>query len=111
MLTNKERPRCHPHKKTQQDKTTVPASSWSVRALLQTHQRNTIVLTGTDGTIYHLRVSRVPETEHAQIYKTLGIKNPCSVKNKQWDQESSDLKKCENPAISISVRIISRKSG
>ena len=48
----------------------------TIRDILQTHQRTTIVLTGVDGTIYHLRVSGVPETEHARIYKMLEIKNP-----------------------------------
>ena len=48
----------------------------TIRDILQTHQRNTIVLTGVDETIYHLRVSGVPETGHAHIYKMLEIKNP-----------------------------------
>ena len=48
----------------------------TIRAILKTHQRTTIIITGMDGTIYHLRVSGVPETEHARIFKILDVKNP-----------------------------------
>lgn len=48
----------------------------TIRNLLSTHNRSTVVMTGEDETIYHIRVSGMPETEQARIYKMLSIKDP-----------------------------------
>lgn len=51
--------------------------SWStIKEVLSTHQRNTVILTGEDGQIHHIRVSGIPETNHNDIYKKLGVKDP-----------------------------------
>ena len=50
---------------------------WStVRKVLRTHQRNTIILTDTEGEIHHLRVSSQPEPSHRDIYAILGVSDP-----------------------------------
>jgi hypothetical protein len=52
-------------------------TKWStIRDELSTHMRTTVILTGTDGSIYHTRVSSRPETRHREIYELLGIKDP-----------------------------------
>ena len=48
----------------------------TLRAILSTHQRNTVMLTDAEDIIYHIRVSGSPETEHAEIYNRLSVKNP-----------------------------------
>ena len=48
----------------------------TIRTLLSTHIRTTVVMTGEDETIYHIRVSGTPETEQAAIYKKLSVKDP-----------------------------------
>jgi len=53
------------------------ASKWStIRDELSTHMRTTVILIGTDGGIYHTRVSSRPETRHKEIYDLLQIKDP-----------------------------------
>ena len=50
---------------------------WStVRKVLRTHQRNTIVLTDAKGEIHHLRVSSQPEPSHRDIYAIFGVSDP-----------------------------------
>lgn len=50
---------------------------WStVRKILRTHQRNTIILTDAEGEIHHLRVSSQPEPSHRKIYAILGVSDP-----------------------------------
>lgn len=48
----------------------------TIRTLLSTHNRSTVVMTGEDKTIYHIRVSGTPEAEQSAIYKMLSIKDP-----------------------------------
>lgn len=48
----------------------------SIRTILSTHQRNTVILTDAEKIVYHIRVSGRAETEHAEIYKRLSVKNP-----------------------------------
>jgi transposase len=49
---------------------------WStIKDELSTHIRTTVILTGTDGGIYHTRVSSRPEPGHRKIYNLLGIKD------------------------------------
>jgi len=48
----------------------------TIRTLLSTHNRSTVVMTGKDETIYHIRVSGTPEAEQSAIYKMLSIKDP-----------------------------------
>lgn len=51
--------------------------SWStIREQLSTHQRNTVMFTDVDDKIHHVRVSGMPEKEHQEIYRLLGVKNP-----------------------------------
>ena len=49
---------------------------FTIKDELSTHMRTTVILTGTDGGIYHTRVSSRPETRHREIYELLGIKDP-----------------------------------
>lgn len=54
---------------------------WStVKEELSTHQRSTVMMTGEDGQIHHIRVSGTPEKIHKDTYKKLGVKDP--LKNK-----------------------------
>ena len=49
--------------------------NWStIRNVLSTHQRNTIILTDKDKKIHHIRVSGTPESSHTEIYRSLGIR-------------------------------------
>jgi hypothetical protein len=48
----------------------------TLRADLSTHQRSTIVMTAEDGSIHHIRVSGMPESEHKRIYDILGVRDP-----------------------------------
>lgn len=53
------------------------ARQWrTIKKVLNTHQRNTIIVTGNDGKIYHIRVSGMPEVAHQEIYKLLDVKDP-----------------------------------
>ncbi|MEI7639511.1 MAG: IS1634 family transposase [Syntrophus sp. (in: bacteria)] len=48
----------------------------TIRKILSTHQRTTVIMTDAENMIYHIRVSGKPETAHAEIYKRLSVKNP-----------------------------------
>ena len=48
----------------------------TIKTLLSTHQRTTVILTGEDSKIYHIRVSGTPESIHKEIYTTLDVKDP-----------------------------------
>jgi transposase len=50
---------------------------WStIRELLSTHMRNTIIMKDEMGKVLHVRVSGLPEEEQLDIYSKLGVKNP-----------------------------------
>ncbi len=50
---------------------------WStINKELSTHMRNTMVLTNASGVVYHLRVSSLPEPNHKEIYRILGVRDP-----------------------------------
>jgi transposase len=50
---------------------------WStIREVLETHQRNTIILTDERDNIHHIRQSGQPESAHLDIYKKLDIIDP-----------------------------------
>jgi len=50
---------------------------WStIREVLSTHTRNTIIMKKESGEVTHVRVSGVPEEEHLAVYSKLGVKNP-----------------------------------
>lgn len=50
---------------------------WStIREMLGTHQRNTIILTDEKDRIHHIRQSGQPESSHRDIYKKLDIIDP-----------------------------------
>lgn len=50
---------------------------WStIRDILSTHMRNTIIMTDETGKVLHTRVSGLPEAAHLDIYEKLGVKNP-----------------------------------
>jgi len=48
----------------------------TIREVLSTHSRTTVVMKEKDGNIYHHRVTGKPEDIHQDIYKKLGIKDP-----------------------------------
>ena len=48
----------------------------SIRDVLSTHMRNTIIMKDKEGNVLHVRVSGLPEEEHIDIYNKLGVKNP-----------------------------------
>lgn len=51
--------------------------SWAtVRDVLSTHQRNTIVMTAEDGSNHHYTVSSEVESEQQKIYDILDVKDP-----------------------------------
>jgi hypothetical protein len=51
--------------------------NWAtIRKTLSTHQRSTVVMTAADGRIHHIRVSRIPETVHRDIYRILEVEDP-----------------------------------
>lgn len=51
--------------------------SWAtIRKVLSTHQRSTVVMTAADGRIYHIRVSGNPESAHQDIYRILAVQDP-----------------------------------
>lgn len=50
---------------------------WStIREVLSTHARNTVIITDKDGNTDHVRVSGAPESMHQEIYDMLEIKDP-----------------------------------
>jgi len=54
---------------------------WStIKKVLCTHTRSTIILHGEENKVYSIRLSSQPEPEQRDIYKKLGIKDP--LKNK-----------------------------
>ena len=48
----------------------------TIKAELSTHHRTTVILTGEDDEIYHIRVSGTPESTHRNIYELLDIRDP-----------------------------------
>ena len=46
----------------------------TLKDILSTHQRSTVILTDVNGNIHHLRMSSQPEGEHMEIYRKLKIK-------------------------------------
>lgn len=58
--------------------------SWStLRSVLSTHQRSTIIFTDEQNDIHHLRVSGTPEANHRAIYKNLAITVPQKRRHKK----------------------------
>jgi len=56
---------------------------WStIKRVLSTHTRSTVVLQGEGGVVHYVRVSGQPEGEHRDIYRKLGVKDP--LKSKQF---------------------------
>jgi len=50
--------------------------NWStIREVLSTHCRNTVVLTSADGQIHHIRVSVITEICNQEIYRILEVKD------------------------------------
>ncbi|MDO8685538.1 MAG: hypothetical protein Q7J78_02590 [Clostridiales bacterium] len=47
----------------------------TIKSVLSMHQRATIILTGEDNTVYHIRISGSTETGHLEIYHCFGIKD------------------------------------
>ena len=48
----------------------------TIRDILSTHWRNTVILTDEDETIHHIRVSGDIEPCHRDIYQKLNVTNP-----------------------------------
>ena len=56
--------------------------SWSsIRQVLTTHQRSTIVFRDEHRQIHHMRVSGIPEKPHKDIYERLKVKDPLKRKH------------------------------
>lgn len=50
---------------------------WStIKTILSTHQRSTVVITDEHDQIHSIRLSGTPETAHREIYDRLNVKNP-----------------------------------
>lgn len=47
----------------------------SIKQILSTHQRCTIILKGTEKKVYHIRTSGMPEPCHNEIYRILKVKD------------------------------------
>lgn len=47
----------------------------TIRKVLSTHQRSTLIVTGEDGTIYNIRLTGNPESNHVEIYRHFNIVN------------------------------------
>ena len=47
----------------------------TIKKVLSTHQRNTVILKGTEKKVYHIRISGNPEQCHDEIYKILNVKD------------------------------------
>lgn len=57
---------------------------WStIRKQLETHQRNTVIMTDEHNQIHHIRVSGKPESTHQEIYRLLEVKDPLKKKHEQ----------------------------
>ena len=57
--------------------------SWvTIRKILSTHHRSTIIMTDENENIHHLRISGMPEFEQKNIYDKLNIKDPLKRKHK-----------------------------
>ncbi len=56
---------------------------WStIREILSTHQRTTVILTDDQNRAHHVRISGQPEKEHREIYKKLRITDPLGRKHR-----------------------------
>ena len=50
---------------------------WStIRDILSTHMRNTIIMKDKEGNVFHVRVCGQPEEDHKDIFVKLDVKNP-----------------------------------
>ena len=47
----------------------------TIKSVLSTHQRSTVIMTGENNEIYNLRISGNPEMQHQEIYKKLNIRD------------------------------------
>jgi len=55
---------------------TQDTRDWAtIRDILSTHTRNTIIMKDESGKVIHVRVSGLQEDEHSNIYSKLGVKN------------------------------------
>ncbi len=67
----------------------------TIRKVLRTHQRTTIIMTDEDDVIHHIRHCGQAEPCHRQIYTKLRIKNPLPRNHyeiaRRWPAGSSDL--------------------
>lgn len=55
-------------------KTNGDTREWkTIKEILATHQRSTIILNGDDKKVYHIRVSGTPEPCHNEICRTLKV--------------------------------------
>ena len=64
---------------------------WStIRDVLSTHMRNTIIMKDKDGNVIHTRVSGQPEDDHLDIYSKLGVRNPLKTLTYNVKSDCSD---------------------
>lgn len=45
----------------------------TIRSILETHQRTTVMMTSEDNELIQIRVSGIPESSHHEIFKCLGV--------------------------------------
>ena len=62
----------------------------SIRDVLSTHMRNTIIMKDKDGSVLHTRVNGQPEEEHLDIYTKLGVHNPLKTLTYKVKSDCSD---------------------
>jgi transposase len=63
---------------------------WStIKKVLSTHTRSTIILQGEMEQVHYIRVSGQPEFEHQEIYKTLGVNDPLKMRKVTLEHKSS----------------------
>lgn len=48
----------------------------TIKSILSTHQRSTIIMTDENGVVHHLRINSNEENDQIDIYKKLKISNP-----------------------------------
>jgi hypothetical protein len=61
----------------------------TIRNVMSTHQRTTVIMSDVNRTEYHIRVSGRPETQHSEIYKIVGISSHLNRIKKVFNKESS----------------------
>jgi transposase len=63
---------------------------WStIKKVLSTHTRSTVILQGEKEQVHYIRISGQPEIEHQKIYKTLRVNDPLKMRKVTLQHKSS----------------------